>query len=689
MKDREEKKSRERSRDLSTTKWLIRFGLPYKGFMALALIFMMTTAGLELSVPYILKIAVDSYISPPWRVAEFTEESSAREERIKREHPSSMIPLGSHRYLLSLTNLDRKDSADLEKLGIVSKEPYLAVNLENIDPAKRAKIESMLSRYKGQFHSAGGYYYARYGSLKALSRAEIMTLRSRDLTRVTRLAGIMFLALLGIFIASALFTYLLQYSGQKIMHNIRESIFSHLLTLPQTFFDKNPVGRLTTRVTNDVNAINEMYTSVLVQFVKDVLVITGVIALMFYMNANLTLIILALTVALAIFGVLFRVRFRRAYRRVRMTIGRLNAFVQECVSGITLIKLYMREEENLKRFKVESRGNFNANMEQVFAFATFRPVIEFISVFAVALILWYGGLSVLRLELTLGALLAYLAYIRMLFAPILELAERYNIFHSAIAASENLYELHAVEPEKRVPTPATNGFSGRIEFKNVWFAYNDNEWVLKDISFSISPGETVALVGLTGSGKTTVVNLILKLYEIQRGAILFDGTPIEEFDPQFLRSRVSTVFQDLFLFGRSVSDNGFEHDREFKRIIQAHRIYSAEAENLSSGQRQLVSLGEAFSREAKFLILDEATSHVDAELESDIQRIVSNGSAGRSTLIIAHRLSNVRQADRIIVMHKGEIYEEGTHEELLQRRGIYYNLYRLQSEMHTYSSFSD
>lgn len=702
----EEEKRSKKTYDLRIVRWLFGFALPYRRFMVLSLLFMILTAGLELLVPYITKTAVDRYISPSWRKARFSgmDKDKGLENLLREKYPSSVVTLGEGTYLIDLSSVDREDKTNLEKLGYVSQDRYLVINLKGIKEEELDGVREILKNHREVFHSVGEMYFADYSSLKKLDDRELSVLRSQDIRQVNRLALLLFLSLFLVFIFSSLYTYFLNYSGQRIMHEIRTSVFSHVLTLPQAFFDKNPVGRLTTRVTNDVNAINEVYTSVLVQFFKDVIVIFGVLIVMFYMNRVLTFFILVLTVILGVVAALFRMRLKTVYRNVRKTIAKLNSFVQESIRGIVLIKLYMREKQNLERFKGVNRENYNANMDQLFAFATFRPIIEFISVFAVALILWYGGLSVLRLELSLGALLAYLSYIKMLFGPIVELAERYNVFQSASAASENLYDLMKLDPEEKEGKRAES-VSGELEFRNVWFSYNGEDWILKDVSFTVRPGETVALVGLTGSGKTTVVNLILKFYEIQRGEILFDGVDIREWNTEFLRANISAVFQDLFLFGNTISDGNLrsptdpgveEGNGEAKGALEGlwgsigiHGLMASSGGSVSSGEKQLVSLGRAFSRDARVLILDEATSHIDAETELKIQEAVKRGSKRRTTLIIAHRLSNVRDADRIIVIHKGEIFEQGTHAELLERGGIYYNLYKLQNEIHRFSSLSE
>jgi ATP-binding cassette, subfamily B, multidrug efflux pump len=730
-KDYEEEKRNKKGYDIKVINWLFKLALPYRRFMVLSLIFMLITAVLELLVPYITKIAVDKYIFLSWREARFSDKDEKFENLIKEKYSSSgsgvspspiqsgrsgikregnqgtvIIPLGKGSYLVDLSRIEKEDKVNLEKLGYVSKDRYLVVDKTKVESGRLNSVLQIIKNHPDVFKPIGQVYFANYSSLKKLSNSELRVLRVGDIRQVNKLALLLLFILFCDFLFSSIYTYFLNYSGQKIMHRIRSGVFSHLVALPQSFFDKNPVGKLTTRVTNDVNAINEMYTSVLVQFFKDLLVIFGVLIVMFNMNKTLTLFIFVLTIILGIAGVLFKKRLQLIYRSVRRSIAKLNAFVQESVRGIVIVKLYLRETENFERFKDVNRENYRANMDQLFAFATFRPIIEFISTFAVALILWYGGLRVIKLDLTLGALIAYLAYIRMLFGPIVELTERYNIFQSAIAASENLYDLVNLETEEREKGRRLEKVRGKLEFRDVWFSYNGDNWVLKNVSFSAEPGETVALVGLTGSGKTTIINLILKFYEIQKGQILLDGVDIRELDPDFLRANISTVFQDMFLFGKSISDvrepfasdqvedqdrpqsnDGASHNgNEFAKVIGTNELINFDGRSISSGEKQLVSLGKAFSKDVKVLILDEATSLIDAQMELKVQEALKNSSRKRTTIIVAHRLSNVRGADKIIVIHKGEVFEVGTHSELLTKRGIYYNLYRLQNEIYRFSS---
>ncbi len=687
--DNEEAKKNKKTYDLKIIKWLYSYTKPYRTFMFLALVFMLLTAALELTVPYLAKLAVDKYIYPSWRIAELPDNQAERDLiiNIKEEFPSLVLPLEDGSYLIDMSEIDNEERHNLEKLGLVSEERYLAIDQDDLSAADRSKVGVIVADNANIFKKTGDYDYISYTSLNELSRAELLVLRSDEIKHVVQFAALLFACLLGIFIFSSLFTYLLNFSGHKIMYRMRVQIFSHIMNLPQSFFDKHPVGRLTTRVTNDINAINEMYTSVMVQFFKDILVVMGVFVVMFLMNRKLTVFVFILTLLMLIFASLFRMKLKTVYREVRISISKLNAFVQESVRGIILIKLYNKEMENFEKFKDVNSENFKANMDQLWVYATFRPFIEFTSVFTVAFILWYGGLKVLSLDLTLGALIAYLYYVRLLFRPIMELAEKYNIFQSAAAASENLYELASEIPEESAGIQEGE-IKGELEFKNVWFSYDDKNWVLKDVSFVLNPGETVALVGLTGSGKTTIVNLILRFYEAQKGKILLDGVDIKEYSPEFLRENISAVFQDLFLFGKNVSDGDQDSGSNLPSLKDIGRLASSNRNSISSGEKQLVSISQALSKKAKFMILDEATSNIDANIERRIQETIRNNSGDTTTLIIAHRLSNVREADRILVIHKGEISESGTHSSLLAEKGIYFNLYNLQNEIRHFSTLA-
>ncbi|MCR4404380.1 MAG: ABC transporter ATP-binding protein/permease [Candidatus Acetothermia bacterium] len=514
--------------------------------------------------------------------------------------------------------------------------------------------------------------------------------------------GLLALAYLGILGARFLLSfgqmYLSQYTGQRVMFDLRKEIFEHVLRLPARFFDRNPVGRLVTRATNDVVAINEMYTSVLVNLLRDGFLLVGTVAIMFQLNARLALLILLFAPAVGFTALVFRIKARAAYRAVRRRIAQLNAFLQEAISGMWIIQLFNQERRSREQFGEINRAKYEADMRQLNVYAIFNPLISLMQSLALALLLWYGGGGVIRGTFTLGALVAFINYVRMLFQPLIELAEKYNIMQGAMAAAEKIFTLldKPEEEHGRLEPPA--GGRGEVEFRHVWFAYKDEEWVLRDISFRVRPGERVALVGPTGSGKTTIINLLLRLYEPQRGQILIDGVDIRELDSAALRARMAVVLQDVFIFSGDVLGNirlwneGLPAERaiEAAKFVQAHRFISElpagyETElgergaTLSVGQRQLLAFARAVAFNPRILILDEATANIDSQTERLIQEALEKIMDGRTSIAIAHRLSTIRDADKILVLSRGRIVEQGTHEELLRRQGLYYALYSLQA----------
>lgn len=674
-----EEKRKEGTHDREIIKWLFGHLREYKLYFILSLILMIATAALEISVPYLTKKAVDSYIYPGWgkTVAKSSTDIDYLES-IKNKYGKSVIELQDGGFLLDLSEIKSSFKTEIENKGIISDTRYLVVDQNSFPDNLRAKFLDIVNSGKIGFEQQENLYIISQNQLENLEKNEISTVRYMEIRQLKKLVLTIFLCVIGIFIFTTSFTYLLYYSGHRIMHRIRMNAFTKIMNMPQIFFDRNPVGRLTTRVTNDVNAINDMYTSVMVQFIKDILVVTGIIIIMLTMNVALTFIIIGLTLFLGIVATLFRMRLKRVFRNIRITIGKLNAFVQESVRGIILIKLYGKEQHNLEKFRAINRENLSANMDQLWTYVFFRPFIEYVSILGTGLILWYGGVNVISLNLTLGSLIAFLYYVRMVFKPIQELSEKYNIFQSAAAASENLYEIVRGKEEKS-GTKKPETAKGSLEFKNVWFSYNNREWVLKDVSLKIDPGETVALVGLTGSGKTTVVNLILKFYEVSKGEILFNGININEIDNKILRQQITAVFQDLFLFGKDISEEKI-NTSEIRTEYQMKPDDRSEGK-LSSGENQIVSLAKAFKKRSSMLIMDEATSHIDAGIERKIQNKIREQTDSQSKLIIAHRLSNVKDADRIYVIHKGKIVEQGNHDKLLENRGIYYTLNNFQKEM--------
>ncbi len=654
-------KNRESTYDLKILRWILGFLGKYRGHFAVALILMIAAAALEITVPYLIKVAVDDYIYPTWSKAEGGEQTRQALSGLGGESTLVLVDGG---FLVDFSKLSSSEKDGVERSGVeFSETKYIVVDPGEFEGDEKQEVLGIIARNASLFEETEGVAFLAHSDLKSLGKEEVSLLRSKQTKRLATLALYLALSVVGIFLFTSCFTYILHYSGQKIMHDMRNHTLSHILSLPQQYFDQNPVGRITTRVTNDVNAINEMYTSVLIHFIKDIIIIIGTLVIMFRMNVGLTLIIVALTAFLAFTVSIFRMRLRLVYREIRRTIGKLNAFVAESMRGIVLLKLYGKEKRNFEKFWEVNSENYRANIQQLWVYVIFRPSIEYVGIAATGIILWYGAIGVMNLDLSLGALLAFLYYVRMIFKPIQELSEKFNVFQSAVAASENLYDTLAEESEVSGSlVPETT--EGSLEFRGVWFSYNEREWVLKDASFVIKPGESAALVGITGAGKTTIVNLILKFYKPQRGQILFNGVDVEELSNQYLRSNITAIFQDLFLFEKDISD---ERDRQDGP--------AAETERLSSGETQARSIEKAVRKNSKLLIMDEATSHLDAETEKRIQEVISDNAGSQTRIMITHKLSTLKNVDNVIVIHKGEVVEQGTHEELIQNENIYHTLY--------------
>jgi ATP-binding cassette subfamily B protein len=530
-------------------------------------------------------------------------------------------------------------------------------------------------------------------------------------------------------------TYFMQWTGQKVMFDLRRQIFRHLQRLHVAFFDKNPVGRLVTRVTTDVDQLNEMFTSGVVSIFEDLFVLCGILGVMLCMNWKLALITFAVLPFIVIATRIFRDRVRDSYRRIRVAIARINSYLQEHISGMVVLQLFNRERKAYTRFSEINRDHMEAYKDAIMAYSVYYPVVEILSAVAVACVIWFGGGDVMRhisvnsvavqfnwrtlvsfrlvpTVASLGVLVAFIMYAQRFFRPIMDFSEKYNILQSAMAASERIFKL--LDTPVQVLSPAVTKRpegAGRIEFDHVWFAYREkpqnsdedsdgtgtSDWVLRDVSFAIEPGETVAIVGHTGAGKTTLISLLLRFYDVQKGAVRIEGLDVREMDLADLRSRFGVVLQDPFLFSGTIGGN----IRLGTQRIQDADVEKAAADvnladfiralpkgfeeevrergsTLSTGQKQLISFARALAHEPKILILDEATSSVDTETEFRVRDALNRMVEGRTSLIIAHRLSTVQRADKIIVMHKGQVREMGTHQQLLAQRGIYFKLYQLQ-----------
>ena len=520
-------------------------------------------------------------------------------------------------------------------------------------------------------------------------------------------AGLYLLALAVGLVVRFLQNYIMQMTGQRIMQDMRRELFAHLQRLHVGFFDRNPVGRLMTRVTTDVDAVNDLFTSGVVSVFGDLFTLVGIMGVMAALDWRLALVTFSVLPPFFVLTNWFRKGARQSFRETRKWVARINAFLQENLSGMSVVQLFRREEKNRAEFARINRKHYDANMQAIFYYAVFYPAIEFLAVLATALILVYGGGQVLVAGTTLGVVVAFIQYSERFWRPISDLSEKFNILQAAMAASERIFGLldtRALVLSPSTPAPATD-VHGRVAFEDVWFSYapgtngnpvEDSAWVLRDIDFTVEPGKSVALVGATGAGKTSIISLLLRFYDVQRGRVTVDGVDVRDWDARRLRSALALVLQDVHLFSGTIASNirlgsdiPTEQVRAAAEAVHAHRFierlpngYDTEVKErgatLSVGQKQLLSFARALAHDPRVLILDEATSSVDTETEQLIQHALRVLLAGRTAIVIAHRLSTVQYVDEILVIHKGRIRERGTHQELLARRGMYWRLYELQ-----------
>jgi len=545
-------------------------------------------------------------------------------------------------------------------------------------------------------------------SMLALAGPYLTKVAIDDYIRVQQYEGLDQIALIYIAVLVAAFVCqflqytIMQYIGQKVMFDLRTQVFAHLHKMSFRFFDRNPIGKMMTRTVNDVEVLNEMLTSGLILVFSDLFTLVGIFIMLAWLDWKLMLVVCAVFPFLYLATQAYRVRARDALRKNRAHVTTLNSTLEENLSGMTTVQLFNQEDAQNQKFKQINRDKLKEDLRSLHYNSIYLPSIDVFSAIGIGLVIWYGGGRFVQEEVLLGVLVAFLMYLQKFFEPIRDMAEKFNIIQTAMASSERIFEL--LDTPEELPNPelpqTVSRIEGDIEFQNVWFAYNRKDHVLEDVSFSLKAGESLAIVGATGSGKSTIINTLLRFYDIQKGQIRIDGVSLKEMNKQDLRRQMALVQQDVFLFSRNIMDNirlgntslGLEEVESVAQSVNSHHFISnlpfkyeqeliERGSSLSMGQRQLLSFARALAADPRILILDEATSSVDTETERQIQNAIQELMKGRTSIIIAHRLSTLKTVDKVLVLKQGKVQEFGTRQELLKNKGIYYNLLKLQLEL--------
>ncbi|MFR4328793.1 MAG: ABC transporter ATP-binding protein [Lachnospiraceae bacterium] len=655
-------------------KRLLSYLKPHKWVMTLATVLVLFIITVELYRPIIIGNAIDQYINGyyhPYVEADVSASDAVNWNGLVLSRDQAV---------------SKADSASFYQIFLWKDHYYMAENLTRAECTALQNADTSVLKN-----------YVREGAQKLTSN-DLKVLRQNDFKGILK-AGILFLLLLfsGFFLNLA-DTWLLQKMGQQIVYKLREETFTHIHSLSLSFFNTTPVGKLVTRVSNDTEAVNELFSTILVKLFKNVVKIIGYAVVMLSINVKMAGISFLLLPLVAILTFVFRHLSRKAYQITRNKITELNTFLSEHISGMKLIQIFAREKEKYSEFEGKSMELYRANFREIMTFAIFRPSIYLVSVIAMILVIRTGSLSVLNGSLSLGTLFVFITYISSFFEPIQELSEQLGTLQSSIASAEKIFSVLDVKPEIVSPAdPAPVNILGEIEFRHVWFAYEEENYILKDVSFVIHPGEKAAFVGATGAGKSTILNLIGRYFDIQKGQILIDGIDIHEIDLDVLRSAIGQVQQDVFIFTGDIKSNISLNNEAISPddVRRAAEIVNADpfiqklphgydepvterGSTLSAGQRQLLSFARTLAYDPKILVLDEATANIDTETETLITQALARLMDGRTTIMVAHRLSTIQHADKIIVMHHGEIKESGTHQELLAKDGLYKKLYELQ-----------
>ena len=653
-------------------KRLLTYLKPHKWIMTAATILVLFIIVVELYRPIVIGNAIDDYINGYY--APYIETTA---------DASGAIPYKDTYLTREFTP---KTGQMYDQILLYDNQYYMAENLseEECELLKNADSDT-ISNYVNQ-------------NAALLTRSELKLLRHYDFTGILKAAALYLFLLLTGFVLNALDTWILQKMGQEIIFKMREEVFTHIHSLSLSFFNNTPVGKLVTRVSNDTEAVNELFSTILVKLFKNIVKIIGFAVVMVSINVKMALVSFLLLPVVTVLTFFFRYMSKKAYQLTRNRITDLNTFLSEHLSGMKLIQIFAREDIKYQQFEQKSKDLYQANWREVMTFAIFRPSIYLVSVFAMMIVIGTGSYSVLNQTLSLGTLFIFISYISSFFDPIQELAEQFGTLQSSLASAEKIFSVLDETPDIVKPEhPVEVTIRGRIEFRHVWFAYENDDYILKDISFVIEPGEKVAFVGATGAGKSSILNLIGRYYDIQKGEILIDGVNIKDIDTDVLRSAIGQVQQDVFIFTGDIKSNislgneniSMEEIKRAAQIVHADSFiekmpggYDApvteRGSTLSAGQRQLLSFARTLAYQPSILVLDEATANIDTETESLITSALARLMEGRTTIMVAHRLSTIQHADKIIVMHHGQIKESGSHQELLSKNGLYKKLYDLQ-----------
>ena len=711
--------------DAKLVKRLLRYAKPYIWLMVLAFFVLIASSAINVYLPTLDRKAIDEYIVLNYQLFDFSAHDTLTKRYIDK-YGAAMFVVGRDSFVIDGNLIDPADMKLAQRLKVVVPMKFMTIDTLKIPPQLRDTAISIIKSYGSLFLRVLGrggekftappkksifmrqtprkprlpQYIISYKNLSKIPPAEIKLIRAQHISGIVRIAILYFVLLIGLLVLNFVQIFTLNLVAQKSMHGIRVDLFSHIQKLSLKFFDSNPIGKIVTRLTNDINALSEMFTSVAVALIRDIIVLIGVGIILYMMNRNLSLIVFALLPVVTLIMAILRGKLRDAFRWMRRELAALNARLSEDFGGVRIIQAFTQERRAIERFDEVNKRYFKATMRVLFVNALFYPVVGLFRNMGLALLLWYGGGQVIRQAMSLGMLVAYMYYIEMFFRPLVGISDKFAIMQSAMAAAERIFKLMDTKPEikvvRKVYKPKPSQVRGKVEFRDVWFAY-DKDWVLRGISFVAQPGEVVGIVGETGAGKTTITALVSRLYDVNKGQILIDDVDIRDWDLKTLRSVVGVVLQDVFLFSTDVRENIrlFEKrigDDDLMRVI---KIVNADefikklpggldepvaerGATFSAGERQLLSFARALVFEPKILILDEATANIDTHTEKLIQEAIDRLLKGRTSLVVAHRLSTIRKANKILVVHNGRIIESGKHEELLAKGGFYAHLYRIQ-----------